>query len=45
MSGPPGTMKEAVAIGVVRSFMERREEVLFVGESIPLRLEHSLTMG
>jgi RAD51-like protein 2 len=45
VSGPPGTMKEAVAIGVVRSFVERREEVLFVGESIQLRLECSLIMG
>jgi hypothetical protein len=32
MSGPPGTMKEAVGAGIVRSFVEREEEVLFVGE-------------
>jgi RAD51-like protein 2 len=32
VSGPPGTMKEAIAVGVVRAFVERMEHVLFVGE-------------
>lgn len=32
MSGPPGTLKESVAVGVVSSFVQRSEEVLFVGE-------------
>ncbi|KIM71578.1 hypothetical protein PILCRDRAFT_82638 [Piloderma croceum F 1598] len=30
VSGPPGTMKEAIAVGVVRAFVERKEHVLFV---------------
>jgi len=30
VSGPPGTIKEAVGLGVVRSFTERNEQVLFV---------------
>jgi len=36
VSGPPGTMKESIAVGVVRAFVERKEHVLFVGESIPV---------
>ena len=32
VSGPPGTMKGAVGVGFVQSFLERKEEVLFVGE-------------
>lgn len=32
LSGPPGTMKEAVAVGVVQSFVQKGEEVLFVGQ-------------
>jgi RAD51-like protein 2 len=34
VSGPPGTMKEAVGINVIRSFVEKNEHVLFVGELI-----------
>ncbi|KAG6808902.1 hypothetical protein H0H92_002402 [Tricholoma furcatifolium] len=30
ISGPPGTPKEAIAIGIVRSFVEAGHEVLFV---------------
>jgi len=30
VSGPPGTLKEAVGVGFVRSFVERQEDVLFV---------------
>ena len=33
VSGPPGCGKESVAVGVVRSFLERGEGVLFVGMS------------
>lgn len=39
VSGPPGTMKEAIAVGVVRAFVERKEHVLFVGEYIQMGLE------
>jgi len=39
VSGPPGTMKEAVGVGTVRTFVERKEHVLFVGELIQERLE------
>jgi RAD51-like protein 2 len=42
ISGPPGTMKEAVGVGVVRSFLEINEEVLFVGGLIDpfVTMEH-----
>ncbi|KAL0576031.1 hypothetical protein V5O48_005938 [Marasmius crinis-equi] len=30
LSGPPGTPKEKIALGVVRSFLDSKEEVLFV---------------
>ncbi|KZP33775.1 hypothetical protein FIBSPDRAFT_942900 [Athelia psychrophila] len=30
LSGPPGTMKEAIAVGVVQSFVQKGEEILFV---------------
>jgi hypothetical protein len=32
-------MKEAVGVGTVRTFVERKEHVLFVGELIQERLE------
>jgi hypothetical protein len=32
-------MKEAIAVGVVRAFVERKEHVLFVGEYIQMGLE------
>ncbi|KAF9269692.1 hypothetical protein L218DRAFT_953316 [Marasmius fiardii PR-910] len=30
LSGPPGTPKERIAVGVVRSFLKAKEEVIFV---------------
>lgn len=32
VSGPPGTMKEACAVGVAMSFVQKGEEILFVGK-------------
>lgn len=32
ISGPPGTPKEAIAVNIVRAFVEAGEGVIFVGK-------------
>lgn len=36
VSGPPGTMKEAIGLGVVQSFVESDEHVVVVGMLLAL---------
>lgn len=45
LSGPPGCIKELLAVNLVSSFIEESKHVIFVGKSYPSRRCHPIMTG